>query len=70
MIEIFELLMPHSATTIENDAREPEVVALANFLNEIGTHITGAGSSEIVVEDVEELRLVPFERVARAPALY
>ncbi len=43
-------------TTVINDAAsEPEVVDLANFLNKMGARISGAGTSRIVIEGVEEL---------------
>ena len=42
-------------TIIENAAREPEVVDLANCLNAMGARIEGAGSDRISVEGVEEL---------------
>jgi len=42
-------------TIIENAAREPEVVDLANCLISMGAKITGAGTDEIVIEGVEEL---------------
>lgn len=42
-------------TTIENAAREPEVVDLANYLNQMGAKITGAGSATIHIEGVEKL---------------
>jgi UDP-N-acetylglucosamine 1-carboxyvinyltransferase len=42
-------------TVIENAAREPEVADLAAFLNRMGAHILGAGTSTIVVEGVDEL---------------
>ncbi len=43
-------------TIIENAAREPEVVDLANMLNAMGAKITGAGTSEITIEGVENLQ--------------
>jgi UDP-N-acetylglucosamine 1-carboxyvinyltransferase len=43
-------------TVIENAAREPEVVDLANFLSAMGAKIRGAGTDRIVVEGVERLR--------------
>ncbi|WP_298209115.1 UDP-N-acetylglucosamine 1-carboxyvinyltransferase [Ferrimicrobium sp.] len=43
-------------TTIDNAAREPEVIDLANALNEMGARIEGAGTSRIVVEGVERLK--------------
>ena len=42
-------------TVIENAAREPEVVDLADFLNAMGAKITGAGSDTITIEGVEKL---------------
>lgn len=42
-------------TVIENAAREPEVVDLANCLNTLGADIRGAGSGEIVVNGVARL---------------
>ncbi|MCW8847006.1 MAG: UDP-N-acetylglucosamine 1-carboxyvinyltransferase [Gammaproteobacteria bacterium] len=42
-------------TTIENAAREPEVVDLANFLIAMGAQISGAGTDTIVVEGVDKL---------------
>ncbi|MBL8382435.1 MAG: UDP-N-acetylglucosamine 1-carboxyvinyltransferase [Burkholderiales bacterium] len=42
-------------TVIENAAREPEVVDLANCLNAMGARIAGAGSDRIVVRGVERL---------------
>ncbi|WP_432456019.1 MULTISPECIES: UDP-N-acetylglucosamine 1-carboxyvinyltransferase [unclassified Agarivorans] len=42
-------------TIIENAAREPEVVDLANFLNTLGADIQGAGSDTIVIQGVEQL---------------
>jgi UDP-N-acetylglucosamine 1-carboxyvinyltransferase len=43
-------------TVIENAAREPEVVALADFLNSLGARIEGAGTSRVVVHGVASLR--------------
>ena len=42
-------------TTIENAAREPEVVNLAEFLNKMGGNVRGAGTSTISIEGVKEL---------------
>jgi len=42
-------------TFIENVAKEPEIVDLANFLNSLGARIRGAGTDVIKVEGVEEL---------------
>jgi UDP-N-acetylglucosamine 1-carboxyvinyltransferase len=42
-------------SVIENAAREPEVVDLANFLNRMGAKIEGAGTDTIRVHGVERL---------------
>ena len=42
-------------TIIHNAAHEPEVEDLANFLNAIGAKISGAGTSTIVIDGVDEL---------------
>jgi UDP-N-acetylglucosamine 1-carboxyvinyltransferase len=42
-------------TLIENAAREPEVVDLANCLNQMGARITGQGTDTITVEGVDRL---------------
>jgi UDP-N-acetylglucosamine 1-carboxyvinyltransferase len=47
-------------TIIENGAREPEVVALAEFLNSMGARVQGAGTGRIVIEGVEELTPVEW----------
>ena len=47
--------LAEGTTVIENAAREPEVVDLANCLNAMGAKISGAGSDAIVVEGVEQL---------------
>ena len=41
-------------TVIHNAAREPEIVDVQNFLNQMGARISGAGTSEIVIEGVPE----------------
>jgi UDP-N-acetylglucosamine 1-carboxyvinyltransferase len=42
-------------TTIENAAREPEVVDLANFLNAMGANVQGAGTDRITIQGVKRL---------------
>lgn len=42
-------------TTIDNAAKEPEIVNVATFLNNMGAHITGAGTSTIKIEGVKHL---------------
>jgi len=47
--------LAQGTTVIENAAREPEVVDLADCLNAMGAGISGAGSDEIIIEGVERL---------------
>ncbi|WP_034552707.1 UDP-N-acetylglucosamine 1-carboxyvinyltransferase [Carnobacterium funditum] len=47
--------LAEGTTTIENVAREPEIVDLANFLNRMGAKVIGAGTESIRIEGVKEL---------------
>ncbi|TNC91288.1 UDP-N-acetylglucosamine 1-carboxyvinyltransferase [Thalassolituus sp.] len=47
-------------TVIENAAREPEVVDLANCLNAMGAKISGAGTDTLVIQGVEKLHGCEF----------
>jgi UDP-N-acetylglucosamine 1-carboxyvinyltransferase len=47
--------LARGTTVIENAAREPEVIDLANCLNAMGARVTGAGSDVITIEGVERL---------------
>jgi UDP-N-acetylglucosamine 1-carboxyvinyltransferase len=53
-------VLARGTTIIENGAREPEVVALADFLNLMGARIYGAGAGRIVIEGVEKLSPVEY----------
>ncbi len=48
-------------TVLENAAREPEVVDLANFLVAMGARISGAGTDTITIEGVESLRGAEYD---------
>ncbi len=48
-------------TVLENAAREPEVVDLANFLISMGAKIQGAGTDKIVIQGVEKLHGTTYE---------
>ena len=48
-------VLAEGMTVIENAAREPHIVDLANFFNTCGANITGAGTSVIKVRGVKEL---------------
>jgi UDP-N-acetylglucosamine 1-carboxyvinyltransferase len=53
-------VLADGVTIIENGAREPEVVALADFLNAMGARVQGAGTGRIVIEGVEELEPIEW----------
>ncbi|WP_101674559.1 UDP-N-acetylglucosamine 1-carboxyvinyltransferase [Alloalcanivorax mobilis] len=48
--------LAEGTTILENAAREPEVVDLANFINRMGGKVKGAGTDTITVEGVERLK--------------
>lgn len=48
-------------TTIDNAAREPEIVDLAAFLNRMGARVMGAGSPTMTVTGVDSLRPVEHD---------
>ncbi|MFB6466211.1 UDP-N-acetylglucosamine 1-carboxyvinyltransferase [Cytobacillus sp. Hz8] len=47
--------LAEGTTTIENCAKEPEIVDLANFLNKMGAKVRGAGTGTIRIEGVKVL---------------
>jgi UDP-N-acetylglucosamine 1-carboxyvinyltransferase len=47
--------LAEGTTIIENAAKEPEIVDLANFINEMGGRVKGAGTDTIRIEGVLEL---------------
>jgi UDP-N-acetylglucosamine 1-carboxyvinyltransferase len=49
-------VLARGETIIENAAREPEVVELADFLNRMGADVRGAGSDRLVIRGVSRLR--------------
>src|ERR671927_1108270 len=53
-------VLAEGTAIIENAAREPEVVNLADFLNLMGARVRGAGAGRIVIEGVEELEPVEW----------
>ncbi len=48
-------VLARGTTVLENAAREPEVVDLANFLNKMGAQVSGAGTDRIVIDGVPAL---------------
>jgi len=55
-------VLAKDSTCIKNAAQEPEIVDLANFLNLMGADISGAGTSEIIINGVKksDLRSVVY----------
>lgn len=51
-------VLAEGRTTVRNAAREPEIADLGAFLNRMGGQILGAGSSEVTIDGVSDLRAV------------
>ena len=47
--------LAHGTTVIDNAAREPEIVDVADCLNKMGASISGAGTSRIIIDGVPRL---------------
>jgi len=47
--------LANGTTVIENAAREPEIVDVADCLNKMGARISGAGTSRVIIEGVAKL---------------
>lgn len=56
--------LAEGTTVLENAAREPEVVDLAECLIQMGAKITGAGTSTITIEGVKKLNGIRYDVVA------
>lgn len=52
--------LAEGTTVIENAAKEPEIVDLANYLNAMGAKVRGAGTGLIRIEGVEKLHGVEY----------
>jgi UDP-N-acetylglucosamine 1-carboxyvinyltransferase len=52
---IMTACLAEGKTTLENCAMEPEITALAEYLNSQGAKITGAGTPTIIIEGVEKI---------------
>ncbi len=65
--------LAEGVTCIQNAAMEPEIVALAEFLNSLGAKVTGAGTSLVTIEGVSELYgseySIPADRIQAATFL-
>ncbi len=53
-------VLAEGSTILSNAAQEPEIIDLANFLNAMGCDISGAGSSEIIINGVRQKDLNPL----------
>ena len=53
--------LAEGTTILENVAKEPEIVDLANMLNSMGADIQGAGSGKILINGVKELSGTIFD---------
>ncbi|MBR5547443.1 MAG: UDP-N-acetylglucosamine 1-carboxyvinyltransferase [Clostridia bacterium] len=51
-------------TVIENAAKEPEIIDLANCLNQMGASITGAGTGTIIIRGVERLHGAVYQPIS------
>lgn len=49
-------VLAEGTTYLENAAKEPEIIDLANFLNKMGAKIKGAGTDTIKIEGVQHLK--------------
>lgn len=63
MNAIFAAVKAKGMTVIENAAKEPHVVDLANFLNSMGADIRGAGTDVIKIRGVEYLKGVTYATI-------
>jgi UDP-N-acetylglucosamine 1-carboxyvinyltransferase len=57
-------VLAEGRTTLENAAREPEIIDLAELLNKMGARIEGHGGDRIVIEGVDSLHGASHEVVA------
>lgn len=58
---MFAAVKAKGITTINNAAKEVEIINIADFLNKMGAKITGAGTSTITITGVEELKGTEIE---------
>lgn len=57
-------VMANGTTKIRNAAKEPEIVELQTYLNKMGAKVSGAGTSEIIIEGVNKLNRVEHKIMA------
>lgn len=52
--------LAEGVTKIENAAQEPEIVDLANFCNQMGAKVKGAGTNTIIIQGVTKLNSLDY----------
>ncbi|MEY8514963.1 UDP-N-acetylglucosamine 1-carboxyvinyltransferase [Lactococcus taiwanensis] len=52
---ILAATLAEGTTTLENAAREPEIVDLANLLNKMGANVKGAGTDTVIIKGVDKM---------------
>ena len=57
---ILAACLAEGVTTINNAAREPEIIDLQNFLNKMGAKVQGAGTNTIQITGVKQLKNVDY----------
>lgn len=57
---ILASVLVDGTTVITNAAREPEIIDLQNFLNKMGAKVIGAGTDEIQIKGVKQLKDVSY----------
>jgi len=57
---ILASVLAEGQTIINNAAREPEIIDLQNFLNKMGAKIKGAGSNQVTIQGVKNLKEVSY----------
>lgn len=57
---ILAACLAEGVTTINNAAREPEIIDLQNFLNKMGAKVKGAGTNTIEITGVKQLKNVDY----------
>ena len=57
---ILASVLSEGTTIITNAAREPEIIDVQNFLNKMGAKVVGAGTDEIQIEGVKQLKDVSY----------
>jgi UDP-N-acetylglucosamine 1-carboxyvinyltransferase len=57
---ILSACLAEGVTTINNAAREPEIIDLQNFLNKMGAKVKGAGTNTIEITGVKQLKNVDY----------